>query len=45
MVSLRLVLLHLLQLIYLWRDGFWDPHPVLDMRPRRLFFHLTYFDV
>jgi hypothetical protein len=38
MVSLRLVLLHLLQLIYLWRDGFWDPHPVLDMHPRRLFF-------
>ena len=37
MVSLRLVLLYLLQLMYLWRDAFWDPHPVLDIRPRRLF--------
>ena len=37
MVSLRLVHLHLLQLMYLWHDAFWDPHPVLDIRPRRLF--------
>lgn len=45
MVSLRLLLLHPPQLMYLWLNAFWDPHPVLGTCPRRFFFQLTYFDV
>ena len=44
MVSLPLLLLLLLQLMDLWFNAFWDPHPVLDTHPRRLS-QLTYFDV
>lgn len=40
MVSQHQLLLHPLQLMYLWLGAFWDPHLVLDTHPRRLFFLL-----